>query len=101
MPLPRKAPPAAQRHGRAPQSDEVSALLLVASAVWSQYFPSDHHIGVQRPDDTRETSNFSLVSESEGRFQAANAFRACFRNEAQWQPLIERVSVLASSDTFV
>ncbi|DAZ99884.1 TPA: hypothetical protein N0F65_008627 [Lagenidium giganteum] len=68
-----------------------SPAIAIASAVWSQYFPEDHDIGVRDTSSDTVTCTArseSLVSESEGRFQAALAFRDCFRDEQQWAPLL-------------
>ncbi|TMW66782.1 hypothetical protein Poli38472_014094 [Pythium oligandrum] len=89
MPLPRRPPPAKRSKGRTPTADAQSSLLHVASAVWSQYFPQDHHIGVKRLEALDDVKAYELVQDSDGRFQAANAFRGCFREPTQWQPLIE------------
>jgi hypothetical protein len=93
MPLPRRTPSGGNRSRQAapsPQADGASYLLRVASAVWTQYFPSDHHIGIKRPDDIHE-KYYSLVDDQDGRFQAANAFRVCFGDVEQWAPLIQQV----------
>lgn len=93
MPLPRKTPPrgAHARGSHNAISAAAAGVVAVASCVWSQYFPQDHHIGLARPGDTRDASYYSLVSDSEGRFKAAVAFRDCFRNHEQWAPLLMNV----------
>lgn len=70
-------------------TDPRSLLRKVASCVWSQYFPEDHSIGIARPGDLRDAQYYTLVSESDGRWQAALAFRDCFRDENQWAPLLQ------------
>lgn len=97
MPLPRKTPPQRGAYAHGSHNTAVSAatagVVAVASCVWSQYFPQDHHIGLARPGDTRDASYYSLVSDSEGRFKAAVTFRDCFRDHEQWAPLLMNVRV--------
>lgn len=93
MPLPRRATPPPSRHPRGNEAATTAnaGAVSVASCVWSQYFPQDHHIGLARPGDTRDASYYSLVSADEGRFKAAVAFRDCFRDVEQWGPLLMNV----------
>jgi hypothetical protein len=74
---------------------ELSPPVAAATCVWSQYFPEDHHVGVPLPGDTRGAAYYSPVSESEGRFKAALAFRDCFRDPAQWAPLLQPYDLAA------
>ncbi|RLN98312.1 hypothetical protein BBJ28_00007997 [Nothophytophthora sp. Chile5] len=66
-----------------------SSLVKAATCVWSQYFPEDHHIGVPHAGDARTAHHFSLVSDTDGRFQAALTFRECFRSGGEWAPLLQ------------
>uniref|UniRef100_K3X799 DNA helicase n=1 Tax=Globisporangium ultimum (strain ATCC 200006 / CBS 805.95 / DAOM BR144) TaxID=431595 RepID=K3X799_GLOUD len=100
MPLPRRAPPPRARQADA-QQQQHAGVLAVASCVWNQYFPQDHHIGIARPGDTRGTNYYSLVSESEGRFKAALAFRDCFRDREQWAPLLTNYELTEPDVTVV
>lgn len=79
------------RPPRAPIATEPSGPVAVATCVWSQYFPEDHRVGAPAPGDARGAQYFAPVSEGEGRFKAALAFRDCFRDAQQWAPLVEPV----------
>ncbi|KAF1322196.1 DNA helicase, partial [Globisporangium splendens] len=99
MPLPRRAP--LPRARQADTQQQHAGVLAVASCVWSQYFPQDHHIGIARPGDTRGTNYYSLVSESEGRFKAALAFRDCFHDREQWASLLANYELTEPDVTVV
>lgn len=77
------------------------SLVAIATGVWSQYFPEDHHVGFPSPGDTRDAQYYSTVSESEGRFKAALAFRDCFRDPGQWAPLLQAYDLTETDRTVV
>ncbi|KAG6621365.1 DNA replication licensing factor MCM8 [Phytophthora cinnamomi] len=66
-----------------------SSLVDAATCVWNQYYPEDHNIGTRQPGETRSAQYYSPISDTDGRFQAALTFLTCFRDGAQWAPLLQ------------
>ncbi|CEG43827.1 dna replication licensing factor mcm8 [Plasmopara halstedii] len=66
-----------------------SSLVEAATCVWNQYYPEDHNIGIRQPDETRPSQYYTLISDTDGRFQAALTFLTCFRDNEQWAPLLQ------------
>ncbi|CAH0480112.1 unnamed protein product [Peronospora belbahrii] len=66
-----------------------SCLVNAATSVWNQYYPEDHCIGIRQPGETRSMHYYHLISDTDGRFQAAMTFLNCFRHDEQWAPLLQ------------
>uniref|UniRef100_M4C4E9 DNA helicase n=1 Tax=Hyaloperonospora arabidopsidis (strain Emoy2) TaxID=559515 RepID=M4C4E9_HYAAE len=67
-----------------------------ATCVWNQYYPEDHCIGIRQPGETRSVQYYRLISDTDGRFQAAMTFLNCFRHGEQWASLLQVRTVVNS-----